>query len=84
MYTIWILAWGFLSVFSTDLSPVLASDTQDTIKERSIKKRQLDFSGAGGGVNEYINGDDADYRDSPRDKINRKDENYWNSVSSVI
>lgn len=52
-------------------------------KERSLKKRQLDFDGGGGGVNEYINGDDADYREQSRDKIDRKDEHYWNTVRVI-
>ena len=82
MNPVWILAWS-LSII------IVISDQSDPVssekKERSLKKRQLDFDGGGGGVNEYINGDDADYREHSRDKIDRKDEHYggWSTVSVI-
>ena len=41
--------------------------------ERSLKKRQLNFEGDGGGVNRYLNGDNGEYEDY--------DIEYWTQVT---
>ena len=74
MKTIWILAWCALSLLLGASQPT----ERTTFSEgRSLKKRQLDFGGGGGGVNRYVNGD-QEYEDyDPEDDIE-----YWRMVSS--
>ena len=78
MKTIWILAWCCLSQLLWASQP---TERTTFSEERSLKKRQLDFEGGGGGVNRYVNGD-QDYEDDysidyrPQDDIE-----YWRMVS---
>ena len=71
----WILAWCCLcQVHLASQARVRTTFSE----ERSLKKRQLDFEGGGGGVNRYVNGDQdydysIDYR--PQDDIE-----YWRMV----
>ena len=79
MNHIWILAWwcGLSQLHFASLARVRTTFSE----ERSLKKRQLDFEGGGGGVNRYVNGD-QDYEDiysvdyRPQDDIE-----YWRMVS---
>ena len=78
MKQIWILAWCCLcQVHLASQARVRTTFSE----ERSLKKRQLDFEGGGGGVNRYVNGD-QDYEDiysidyRPQDDIE-----YWRMVS---
>ena len=84
MKQIWILAWCSLSqVGFASLARVRTTFSEET-EERSLKKRQLDFEGGGGGVNRYVNGD-QDYEDiysvdyRPQDDIE-----YWRMVGFVF
>ena len=47
-------------------------------EDRSLKKRQLDFEGGGGGVNRFVNGEDDFYDDNYYNEIN--DVEYWDSA----
>ena len=79
MNQIWILAWvcGLSQVHLASQARVRTTFSE----ERSLKKRQLDFEGGGGGVNRYVNGD-QDYEDiysidyRPQDDVE-----YWRMVS---
>ena len=76
MKQIWILAWCCLcQVYSSS-----EARGRTTLSEgRSIKKRQLDFEGGGGGVNRYVNGD-QDYDDVYSDDYQSDDIEYWRMV----
>ena len=82
MKTVWILAWLGLA------AQMMATETrndEDNARdsgnsephkgeaERSLKKRQLNFDGGGGGVNRYLNGDYGEYEDY--------DIEYWTQVT---
>ena len=81
MNQIWILAWvcGLSQVHLASQARVRTTFSE----ERSLKKRQLDFEGGGGGVNRYVNGD-QDYEDiysidyRPQDDVE-----YWRMVSQT-
>ena len=79
MKQIWMLAWCCLCQVHLSTSQGRIRTTFS--EERSLKKRQLDFEGGGGGVNRYVNGD-QDYEDiysvdyRPQDDIE-----YWRMVS---
>ena len=81
MNQIWILAWCCLCQVHFASSQGRTRTTFS--EERSLKKRQLDFEGGGGGVNRYVNGD-QDYEDiysvdyPPQDDIE-----YWRMVSQT-
>ena len=76
MKTIWILAWCCLSQLLWASQP---TERTTFSEERSLKKRQLDFGGGGGGVNRYVNGD-QEYEDyDPEDDVE-----YWRMVSSLV
>ena len=77
MNHIWMLAWWFC-LCQVHLASLARVRTTFSEEERSLKKRQLDFEGGGGGVNRYVNGDQdydysIDYR--PQDDIE-----YWRMV----
>ena len=61
MNHIWMLAWWFC-LCQVHLASLARVRTTFSEEERSLKKRQLDFEGGGGGVNRYVNGD-QDYED---------------------
>ena len=80
MKQVWILAWLVLA------AQILATETRNDEEsnndlnsdnkseaERSLKKRQLNFDGDGGGVNSYLNGDNGEYEDY--------DIEYWTQVT---
>ena len=79
MKQIWMLAWFCLCQVHLSTSQGRIRTTFS--EERSLKKRQLDFEGGGGGVNRYVNGD-QDYEDiysidyRPQDDVE-----YWRMVS---
>ena len=80
MKLIWILAWCALCrvhLSSHSRGRTTFSD------ERSLKKRQLDFEGGGGGVNRYVNGD-QDYEDVFLNDYNPEAElEYWRMVRAL-
>ena len=81
MKQVWILAWLVLAaqILATETrndeesNKALNSDNKSEA-ERSLKKRQLNFDGDGGGVNRYLNGDNGEYEDY--------DIEYWTQVTS--
>ena len=78
-----MLAWWFC-LCQVHLASLARVRTTFSEEERSLKKRQLDFEGGGGGVNRYVNGD-QDYEDfysvdyRPQDDIE-----YWRMVSPWV
>ena len=82
MKQVWILAWLLLPVswasVKTRGSDEDGSNDHESETERSLKKRQLNFEGGGGGVNRYVNGDQADYEDQYGDN------EYWAQVGNTL
>ena len=85
MKTVWILAWlGLAAQMMATETRNYEDNARDSDNksepqkgageaERSLKKRQLNFDGGGGGVNRYLNGDYGEYEDY--------DIEYWTQVT---
>ena len=90
MKTVWILAW--LASLASTASSTTSSSSDSAVRtlhhadtsQRSLKKRQLDFEGGGGGVNQYVNGDEADYSDDDTEDRVEERRDDWNTVRSVF
>ena len=88
MKTVWILAW--LASLASTASSTTSSSSDSAVRtlhhadtrQRSLKKRQLDFEGGGGGVNQYVNGDEADYSDDDTEDRVEERRDDWNTVRS--
>ena len=63
----------------------LSSERSDQVQERS--RRQLDFDGGGGGVNDYVNGEldfvSGDFEADQGDGDSADEQDFWRTVSNI-